>query len=139
MFNEDARHRFAIFADVLLPPTDEMPAASQTSLASTGLDTLATAAPRFAQRLATTLSATSPGAADAIETLEALQRDDPDAYDLIRVAAGAAYYLDARVRERIGYPGQEPTATIPGRDDAYLTEGLLDHVAERGPRYRGAE
>jgi hypothetical protein len=135
MFSDESRATFATLADVFLPATAAMPAASQAGVADSGLDALADAAPRLASQLAEILAGVALGT-DPTDALERLQAGDLESYEVIRVAVGAAYYLDAGVRDLLGYPGQAPTQTIPGHDDGYLNDGLLDHVAERGARYR---
>lgn len=131
------RLALAAVADIFLPATDAMPAASEAGVADEGVDAVLDVAPSLAPQLRDALrqlgEVTNPAAA-----LADLQQRAPTAYDTVRTVCGAAYYLDAMVRSVIGYPGQAPTASIPGNDTAYLDEALLDHVAARGPRFRPA-
>ena len=46
------------------------------------------------------------------------------------------YYTDKRVRELIGYPGQEAMTIRSWEYPAYLEEGLIDAVLARGPVWR---
>ena len=50
----------------------------------------------------------------------------------------ACYYLSPVVRERIGYPGQVAKTYDPFAYTAWVAEGLLDPVMDRGPIYREA-
>lgn len=68
--------------------------------------------------------------------LRELHAQNAEGLRTIGQALAGTYLLAPGVREFLGYPGQEPTSFTPGADDRYLTSGLLDHVAERGPRFR---
>ena len=46
------------------------------------------------------------------------------------------YYTDKRVRELIGYPGQEAIEVKSWLVPQYLEEGLIDAVLARGPVWR---
>lgn len=53
--------------------------------------------------------------------------DRPELRDL-RYAVAAAYYLDQRVSERLGYPGTVPRPVRALDYPDYLAEGLLNHL-----------
>ena len=46
------------------------------------------------------------------------------------------YYTDADVRAAIGYPGQVVKPVTAFDYPAYIQEGLIDRVLERGPIWR---
>ena len=48
----------------------------------------------------------------------------------------AGYYTDAGVRTAIGYPGQLARPVSVLDYPAYLAEGLIDVVVDRGPIWR---
>jgi hypothetical protein len=50
--------------------------------------------------------------------------------------ASAGYYMSPRVRELIGYPGQERRAYDADAAPEYVTNGMLKVVQDRGPIYR---
>jgi hypothetical protein len=54
----------------------------------------------------------------------------------LQLAIVAGYYTDRRVRELIGYPGQEAIEVKSWLYPEYLEEGLIDAVMARGPVWR---
>jgi hypothetical protein len=68
--------------------------------------------------------------------VEALQRDDPAALGALQLAIVGGYYTDKRVRELIGYPGQEAITIRTWEVPPYIEEGLIDAVLARGPVWR---
>ena len=53
---------------------------------------------------------------------------------MLSTAVVGAYYLSPRVRELIGYPGQEPSPLTVAAEPEYLD--MLERVYERHPGYR---
>lgn len=77
------------------------------------------------------------GVADGAEpALEALHAGDKSAFDAITMLVITTYYMNPRVRELIGYPGQENVSYDPNATQTYLTDGTLANVIARGRRYR---
>ncbi len=74
--------------------------------------------------------------ADPASRLAALERDAPDALAALQLVVVGGYYTDKRVRELIGYPGQEALELHTGSLPPYLEEGLTDQVLARGPIWR---
>ena len=72
------------------------------------------------------------GAAD----VESLQKEDSEAFAALGEIVSGAYYMNVKVRKRIGYPGQKSNPPFPDEADYYL-EGLLperDHpLPDRKP------
>jgi hypothetical protein len=54
----------------------------------------------------------------------------------VSLAASGGYYMSPRVRDLIGYPGQENRPFDPDKTTEYLGDGLLAPVIARGPIYR---
>ena len=52
------------------------------------------------------------------------------------LTASGGYYMSPRVREILGYPGQEAVPYDPHAVADYLTDHMLERVARRGPIYR---
>jgi hypothetical protein len=75
-------------------------------------------------------------AGDPSERLAALATDDPAALGALQLAIVAGYYTDKRVRELIGYPGQEAITIRSWEMPSYVEEGLIDKVLARGPVWR---
>lgn len=68
--------------------------------------------------------------------LEKLNKGDGEAFSAITTIAIATYYMNPRVRELIGYPGQENVQYDSKATQVYLTDGSLGHVIARGRKYR---
>jgi hypothetical protein len=68
--------------------------------------------------------------------LDALAGNDPAALGALQLAIVGGYYTDKRVRELIGYPGQEAIEVKSWLLPPYLEEGLIDAVLARGPVWR---
>ncbi len=134
-----ARDRFAALADALVPGEaggahDPMPAASVVGIAGELLDRVLAARPDLGPTLAVALATrfTDPRA-----RLAELATTDPHAHQALLLAAAGGYYLHPEVRQRIGYPGQLARPVNAFDYPEYLTDGLLDHVVERGFTDRG--
>ena len=62
--------------------------------------------------------------------------DEPTNLSALQLTIVAGYYTEKRVRELIGYPGQEALELRSWELPAYLEEGLIDAVLARGPVWR---
>jgi len=61
---------------------------------------------------------------------------EPESAAALQLAVVAGYYTDATVRAAIGYPGQVAKPMTAFDYPAYIEEGLIDRVLERGPIWR---
>jgi hypothetical protein len=77
---------------------------------------------------------TSAAGRAAVEFVAELQSKDPERFGLLAELVPGAYFLNPRVRAKLGYQGQNPRAIDPRPD--YLDDGLLQSVIDRGPIYR---
>jgi choline dehydrogenase-like flavoprotein len=68
------------------------------------------------------------GAAD----VERLAAEDPEAFSALADIVTGAYYMNVKVRKRIGYPGQKSNPAFPDEAEYYL-EGLLPEREESLP------
>jgi hypothetical protein len=68
--------------------------------------------------------------------LDALGADEPATLSTLQLVIVGAYYTDAGVRDRIGYPGQVAITVRSWEYPQYLEEGLIDKVLARGPVWR---
>ena len=68
-----------------------------------------------------------------------LAADEPMNLSALQLVMVAGYYTDKRVRELIGYPGQEAIEVKSWIVPPYLEEGLIDKMLERGPVWRDPE
>ena len=131
----ELRAVFQQLADVLVPAHGKMPAASAVGAHETLLDDVLKHRPDIRDDLLRALMAArgqEPRAA-----ANNLLRQDEAAFNALGLAASGAYYMSPRVRELLGYPGQESVPYDPYATPEYLTDGLLERVVARGPIYRG--
>jgi hypothetical protein len=121
----ELRTRFQRLSDVLIPASADMPAASEVGVGGVLLDRVLRVRPDLADplRLALDVAFDDPQA-----RLDELAARDRPGYRAVRYVAAGAYYLDAGVRSRLGYPGTvaRPVRTLDFPE--YLEEGLLDHL-----------
>ncbi len=128
------RETLAGLADVLVPASGRMPAASAAGTAGRGIDRVLRARPDLAGPLAALLD----GAAgrDPLEETLRLRREDADGFALLLAVVTAAYYGNVKVRRLLGYPGQRPHEVFPDQAEHDLRDGILDPVVARGPIWR---
>jgi hypothetical protein len=127
------RATLAAVADRLIPAAHGMPSAAEI-LTDERVRFVLTARPDL---LAPIRSALRADLGDDPEArLDTLGRSDPAALGALQLAIVAGYYTDKRVRELIGYPGQEALTIRTWELPPYLEEGLIDAVLARGPVWR---
>jgi hypothetical protein len=68
--------------------------------------------------------------------LSTLGATEPGHLAALQLAVVAGYYTDAGVRAAIGYPGQVAKPVTAFDYPAYVADGLIDRVLERGPIWR---
>jgi len=128
------RATFRAIADVLIPAAEGMPAASEVGVHEAPFDRIIALRPDLTERLLRGLRAAVNHPAE--EAARRLNAEDPDALSAIGLVASAAYYMQPRVRELIGYPGQESRPGNPDEVPEYVSNGMLQQVIDRGPIYR---
>lgn len=130
---KDERRTLAALADQLIPAGHGMPSASDAGVAGQGLDELLASRPDLVDDLQRVLRDA------AKDPLAFLRRSmaEPDGVDfaVLATVVPGAYYLDAGIRARLGYPGQE-AIPIPDPSLDPEDETLLRSVVERGPIFR---
>ena len=129
----DARAVFAAVADHLIPAAHGMPSAAGV-VTDERLRFVLTSRPDLADPLRAALRPEL--GEDTRARLDALGRDEPTNLAALQLAIVAGYYTDRRVRELIGYAGQEAIAVKAWIYPPYLEEGLIDAVMARGPVWR---
>jgi hypothetical protein len=133
ILNDAERALLASVADHLIPAANGMPSAAEV-LTDDRLRFVLNARPDLIEPIRTALRAGVGD--DAAARVAALERDDPAALGALQLAIVAGYYTDKRVRELIGYPGQEALTIRSWELPTYLEEGLIDAVVARGPVWR---
>ncbi|MER8830676.1 hypothetical protein NKH73_07550 [Mesorhizobium sp. M0938] len=124
---------FFALADFLIPAHGKMPKFSDVCTyadVEKSLDFRIDLKEGFARAIATDPST------GAEAHLEKINRQDGEAFSAITTIAIATYYMNPRVRELIGYPGQENVQYDSKATQIYLTNGSLGHVIARGRKYR---
>lgn len=133
--DETVRRTFAGIADVLIPNAEGMPSASEMNVHGDMLDHVLGLRPDLQENFFRGISIAS--GRDPSEAANDLNRSDAAALSAIGLVASAGYYMTPRVRELIGYPGQQsrPEAD-PDATPEYVANGMLQQVIDRGPIFR---
>jgi hypothetical protein len=133
MLDAGARRRFAAICGHLIPAAHGMPSAADVvDDARHGF--VLSARPDLLEPL---LAALRPELGEDVRArLETLERDEPSTLAAFQLVIVGGYYTDRRVRELIGYPGQEAIEVRSWRLPEYIDEGLIDAVVARGPVWR---
>jgi hypothetical protein len=132
-FGKAERAALAAVADRLIPAAHGMPSAAEV-LSDERLRFVLNARPDLAEAVRSALRAGL--GEDPQSRLDALGRDDPAVLGALQLLIVGAYYTDRRVRELIGYPGQEALTIRTWELPPYLEEGLIDAVLARGAIWR---
>jgi hypothetical protein len=131
---DEDRAVFGRVADVLIPAYKAMPSATEVGVHGAMLDDVLRFRPDIVEAFRRGLS--KLGGLDARDGANVLYRDDREAFNAVSLAASAGYYMTPRVRDLIGYPGQENVPSDAHATPDYLTDGKLERVVRRGPIYR---
>ena len=134
IIDDDLRATFLAIADVLIPEDADMPAASSADVGGPVLDRILSLRDDLKEPFFRGLHAVTgkePAAAAKV-----LNTDDPKALATIGLVASAAYYISPKIRQLIGYPGQEKRSFDADATPEYVTNGMLQKVIDRGPIYR---
>jgi choline dehydrogenase-like flavoprotein len=113
----------APLADALIPAAGGMPSASEADATGKWTERALAARPDLAAGFARALEAAD---------VESLQKDDPEAFAALAEIVSGAYYMNVKVRKKIGYPGQKSNPPFPDEAEYYL-EGLLPEREEPLP------
>ena len=131
-FELNERRILGELADVLIPAGEGFSSASDAGVATRGLDEVLCCRPELLEPLKSLIA--SARGRDPREFLDELKCNDPLAFGLFADFVGGAYFLNASVREKLGYGGQTARPIDPHPD--YRDDGLLQSVIDRGPIYR---
>ena len=134
LFDDRLRARFMALADVLIPDAEGMPSASQAGIGGEVLDRAMALRPDLMEDIVRGLERIDEAAPDG--SARALYEQDQKAFAAIGLLAAGCYYMIPRVRELVGYPGQERRTYDPDAVPEYVTNGTLQKVIDRGPIYR---
>jgi hypothetical protein len=127
------RETLAAIADRLIPAAGAMPSAAEI-LTDDRVRFVLAARPDLIEPLRAALRADLGD--DPQGRLDTLGRDEPANLGALQLVIVGGYYIDARVRDLIGYPGQMALTVRSWEYPEYLEEGLIDAVLARGPVWR---
>ena len=127
----EQRATFWALADVLIPATEEMPAASEAGSAEKWLDR-ALDGPARPRRAAGRRARRRGGEAIRKPRRRRLHAEDPDGFSALAQIASGGYYMNLKIRKRIRYPGQGKRPPFSDEAEYDLRDGLLDPVYARG-------
>lgn len=130
----EMRATFGEVADMLIPAYKKFPAATSVGVHQKLLDDVLGFRPDLVEAFLRGLARID--AASLSKSVNALFRDDPDAFNAVSLAASGGYYMAPEVRTVLGYPGQESLTYDPREVADYLTDHMLERVTSRGSFYR---
>ncbi len=130
----EQRKTLAGLANVLIPASGCMPAASAVDVAGRQLDLVLRCRPDLATALPPILDHLA--GREPLEAIRMLERSRPDDLMLLLQAVADGYYMHDEVRRLVDYAGQEALTLSRGGFDG---EDLIDPMLERGPTYRDAK
>jgi hypothetical protein len=126
------REVLAGLADVLIPASASMPAASRAGVTGEWLDAVLAARPDMAEPLVAILSAAD--GSDPRAVIERLQADG--GFGLLGEVVANAYYMNPTIRARVGYPLQQAVPIDPADGEDAEADALIASVRSRGTIYR---
>ncbi len=124
------RETFAALGDVLIPAAGDLPSYSEADPDGKWLDRALAARPEVTTDLIRALEAAA--SADPAVAAPRLHDDDPEAFFALQLIATGAYYLNVKVRKRIGWPGQKTHPFFEDEAEYDLRDDILQPVIERG-------
>jgi hypothetical protein len=132
--SDDDRAAYGGLADVLIPAAEGMPAASEVDVHTRWVDQALRLRPDLRPFLTAAIVAAAAGGPPR-EVVIRLAEQQPEVFAALGQLTSGAYYMDDRVRQAMGYPGQEARRLVDDTEE-YLE--MLGRVVERGPVYRPA-
>lgn len=125
------RDRLRRIAGALVPGGHGMPSADDIGLCDRPIDRALTSRPDLVAPLSEAIDRlpNEPGADD----LAALERTEPELFESLLQAVLGAYYLDPRIKDALGYPGQQALA-IPRAGFGF--EDDIEPMLAAEPRWR---
>ena len=113
-------------ADALIPEAGRLPSAGSADPDGRWLGRTLAARPELRPGLELILEAA--GGRDPVREARRLFEEERPGFDVLAAVVAGAYYMNVKVRRRIGYPGQGKRPPYPDEAEYDLREGLLDPV-----------
>lgn len=132
--SEEQVETLRALGDVLVPAHGDLPAWSEADPEGKWLARSLKARPDLVEALGALLD----GAAgrDPAEEARRLHAEEREAFDGLAMIVQGAYYMNLKVRKRIGFPGQGKRPPFADEAEYDLRDGILDPVIERGAIHR---
>lgn len=130
---QDERNDLANILDVLIPAAAGLPAAADVEVHTRWIDEALRLRPDLRPALDAAVAAVAGKPAPYEDAVRAFAEAEPDSFAGLGTLIAGGYYMDARVREALGYPGQEDRP-LTDETDSYMD--MLERVVERGQVYR---
>ncbi len=127
----EERRVLAALGDTLIPSDGGMPSASQAGVAEEWVDRVLETRPDMIEDLVSLLN--EVGDQDPDTVVERLREREGVWFDTLCEVVAGAYFLNPKIREQVGYPGQQ---TLPIETSIEHLQQLTAPVVERGPIYR---
>jgi choline dehydrogenase-like flavoprotein len=126
------RETLAALGDVLIPAEGDLPSYSEADPDGKWLGRALAARPEVTSDLIRGLEAAA--GAEPAEAAPRLHDEDPDAFFALQLIVTGAYYLNVKVRKRIGWAGQKTHPFYEDEGEYDLRDDILQPVIERGDR-----
>ena len=130
----EERRVLAALGDALIPSDSGMPSASQAGVAEEWVDRVLETRPDMVEDLVSLLNEVGDQDPDTI--VERLREQEGVWFDTLCEVVAGAYFLNPKVRDQVGYPGQQ---TLPIETSIEHLQQLTAPVVERGPIYRSCQ
>ncbi len=122
--------------DVLIPAAGELLSWSEADPQGKWLDRALKARPDLVESLGALLDRAA--GSDAGGEARRLHAEERPAFDGLAMIVQGAYYMNLKVRKRIGFPGQGKRPPFADEAEYDLRDDILDAVIERGPVHKQA-
>ena len=131
---ETRRATLFALADVLIPAADGQLSASEADPNGKWLERALSARPDLVETLERVLDAAAGHDPEA--EARRLHADDTDGFRALATIVSGAYFMNLKVRKRIGFPGQGKRPPFSDEAEYDLRDGLLDPILGRAPSYQ---
>lgn len=129
--DSEAREALNRLADLLIPPHEKMPSASEADADGVWVDRALQARPDLIEPFNALLRELQNEPPE--QAIRRLDKEDPERFALLTEIVAGAYFMNPKVRDLLGYPGQR---AIPVHDMTEELDELVAPVMARGPIYR---
>lgn len=133
--NEQQCERLAALADLLIAGGSWLPSATEAEVHTSWVYRILAARPDLTE----VVQRVTAEQVDPQHLLDQLRAEDTETFEAFAYTVAGADLINRRVRKLLSYPGPSAPAknpAFPDEADAYLEDGILEPVIERGSIYR---